>query len=76
MDKRSVNKNVNKTDKKKNGGWKEALADAEQGIEKATKELADWKAVAAICRKRIAQNAKWPNSAQLRDRELGQQHSV
>jgi hypothetical protein len=33
---------------------------AEREMQKASRELADWKAVAAICRKNIAKDAPWP----------------
>jgi hypothetical protein len=44
-------------------GWQEALADAEQKIRNSEKELGDWKAVAAICRRNIAGRVPWPENA-------------
>ncbi|MGA2978926.1 MAG: hypothetical protein ABSD76_04985 [Terriglobales bacterium] len=67
MDKKNVKKNVKCAVKHVPGGWKEALSDAEEWIKKAHRELADWKAVAAICRRRVAENAPWPNDSATRN---------
>jgi hypothetical protein len=59
-----VKKNVKYDVNEPRASWKGALSDAEEAIKRSAQELADWKAVAAICRKRIAENAEWPGTAQ------------
>jgi hypothetical protein len=54
-------------------GWKMALRDAEEGIKRASRELADWKAVAAICRRRVAQRAAWPGEVAIVHKEKGKE---
>jgi uncharacterized UPF0160 family protein len=41
-------------------GWREALRDAEAGLDKTTKEVASWKATIRLFRKRIAEDASFP----------------
>jgi hypothetical protein len=62
MVKLNVNKNVKLRANNQVGGWEEALKDAEGAIQKTNRELADWKATAAICRKMIAKGQPWPGS--------------
>jgi len=51
------------------------LRDAEQQLEKAQRTVASWKATVQTCRKRITENALWPET-QSQGQDSGQQHSV
>jgi len=65
--KRNVKQNVKSSVKQSAGSWQEALNDAEEKIRATNRELADWKAVAAICRKRIAAGDPWPENPATRN---------
>jgi hypothetical protein len=62
MVKNNVNKNVNHISKKSAGSWPEALQDAEQKLEAANREVADWKAVVAICKRNVKNGEPWPTT--------------
>jgi hypothetical protein len=49
--------NVTKVDK---NGWQAALEDAERGLEKALREVAEWKQAVRVCRERVKSAAPWP----------------
>lgn len=62
MDKLNVKKKV-KLDDKNISGWSGALVDAEKKVEKTRRELEEWKAVARVCRERVAQRSPWPGGS-------------
>jgi hypothetical protein len=43
--------------------WNGALLKAEDGLRKALRDVMEWKATIRVCRKRIADGARWPGSA-------------
>jgi len=49
--------NVTKVDKT---SWQAALEDAERGLEKALREVAEWKQAVRVCRERVRTGAPWP----------------
>jgi len=55
--------------------WKNALADAELGLEKAQVDVTRWKGTIAVIRDRIKQGASWPGQQSSGHAET-QQHSV
>ena len=62
---KSVNHNVTNdvtltTKQRGTKWWKLALTDAEIGLEKATRDVAQWRAAIAVIRKRIKTSAPWP----------------
>lgn len=59
MDKSNVKKK-DKLDDKNISEWLGALADAEEKVKKTRQELDEWKAVARVCRERVARKAPWP----------------
>jgi hypothetical protein len=63
MGKVDVNKNVKSGVNHGAESWEEALRDAEENLQKASRELADWKAVVAICRKNVAHGKPWPTQS-------------
>jgi len=50
--------------------WKEALADAEERLEQARREIAGWKGAIRVCRKRISEKAPWPGDSAANREEL------
>jgi hypothetical protein len=42
--------------------WREALHDAERGLEKAQLDVMRWKGTIQICRKKVAEDAHWPGT--------------
>jgi phage shock protein A len=42
--------------------WESALRDAEQGLEKAQRVVASWKATIRTCQRRLAEDAEWPGT--------------
>ena len=65
MDKLNV-KRKDKQNDKHLSGWAGALADAENKVKVTRRELAEWSAVARVCRERIAGNAPWPGESATR----------
>jgi hypothetical protein len=55
--------------------WEGALRDAEEGLRKAQRAVASWKATIQTCRRRMAERAPWPG-AQSEGQDSGQQHNV
>jgi hypothetical protein len=51
-----------------------ALEDARVGLEKAQRDVSQWKGAIAVIRRKINAGAPWPE--QLDGRKSGQQHSV
>jgi len=62
MVKLNVNNYVKRNVNSGAANWEEALKDAETAIQKANRELADWKATAAICRRMVAKGKPWPGA--------------
>jgi hypothetical protein len=62
MDKLTIKRKDKKNDKNISG-WPGALADAEERVKRTRRELEEWKAVARVCRERIAQQAPWPGES-------------
>jgi len=58
-----VTKNVKKNVTNSVTKWEEALADAQQHLERAKREVATWKGAIQICRKRMGDNAPWPGES-------------
>jgi hypothetical protein len=47
--------------------WEGALADAEQQLVNAQRQIMEWKAVVRICRERIKRGVPWPGNLATRN---------